>query len=267
MSGDLRNWLEDVEKHGELKKISGVPWDLEMSGIYEIIAKELAGPKPVVMFEDIPGCAKGFRTLFGQFGSPRRVAKTLGLPENQTDRMSLLRNWLKKIREMKPIPPKFVKSCNFMDHVETGGKVDLLKFPTPRFHELDGGRYFGTCHAVIQRDPDSGYVNLGTYRIMLVDQNRLALHILSGQHGSMIMNKKYLDRGKKMPVVVALGLDPDLWYTAFTRLAWGESEYDYAGGLRGEPIEVIQGEVHGATDPGTCRNRDRRGMRSRGNSG
>jgi 4-hydroxy-3-polyprenylbenzoate decarboxylase len=249
MPKDLRGWLEDVEEHGELKRMSGVHWDLEMSGIYEIVAKELAGPKPIIMFDDIPGCAKGFRTVFGLFGSPRRVAKTLGLPENQTDRMSLLRNWHKKTKEIKPIPPKFVNACSFMDHIEVGEKVDLLKFPTPRFHELDGGRYFGTCHAVIQKDPDSGFVNLGTYRVMLVDSHRLALHILSGQHGSIIMNKNYFDRGNKMPVAVVLGLDPDLWYTAFTRLSWGESEYDYAGGIRGEPIEVVKGEVTGLPIP------------------
>jgi UbiD family decarboxylase len=249
MSGDLRDWLEDVERHGELKKISGVDWNLEMSGIYEIVAKELAGPKPVLLFEDIPGCAKGFRTTFGLFGSPRRVAKTLGLPENETDRMTLLKNWYKKTAEIKHIPPRFVKACTFMDHVETGEKIDLLKFPTPRFHDLDGGRYFGTCHAVIQKDPDSGYVNLGTYRIMLVDRNRLALHVLGGQHGGIIMHKKYFERGKKMPVVIALGLDPDLWFTSFTRLSWGESEYDYAGGLRGEPIEVVKGEVTGLPIP------------------
>jgi UbiD family decarboxylase len=249
MSGDLRSWLEEVEKHGELKKISGVSWDLEMSGLYEIVAKELKGPKPVFQFEDIPGCPKGFRTVFGLFGSPRRVAKTLGLPEGETDRMTLLKNWYGKTKEIKPIPPKFVKVCDFMDHVEVGEKVDLLKFPTPHFHELDGGRYFGTCHAVIEKDPDSGFVNLGTYRIMLVDRNRLALHVLAGQHGGIIMNKGYLARGKKMPVVIALGLDPALWYTAFTRLSWGESEYDYAGGIKGEPVEVIKGEVTGLPIP------------------
>jgi 3-polyprenyl-4-hydroxybenzoate decarboxylase len=71
--------------------------------------------------------------------------------------MSLLRNWHKKTKEIKPIPPKFVKTCNLMDHVEVGEKADLLKFSTPRFHELDGGRYFGTCHAVIQFPHQSRY--------------------------------------------------------------------------------------------------------------
>lgn len=249
MHTDLRNWLEDVEKRGELKRISGVDCDLEMSGICEIVAGEAIEPNPVIMFDGIPGYPKGFRTLYGLFGSPWRVAKTLGLPENETDRMSLLHNWNKKAKEIPAIPPKFVDSASVLDNVETGSQVDLLKFPSPRHHELDGGRYFGTCHGVIQRDPDSGYVNMGTYRVMLVDSNRLALHILEGQHGSIIMNSKYFARGKKMPVAIAIGMDPTLWLASFTRLPWGASEYDYAGGIKGEAIEVIKGKYTGLPFP------------------
>ena len=175
MQSDLRSWLKEVEGHGELKRLSGVDCDLEMSGICEIIVGEKTDPNPVLMFEDIPGHPKGFRTLYSLFGSPWRTAKTLGLPEEETDRMALLRNWNKKVDKIPMIPPRMVTSAPFMENVDTGGDVDLLKFPSPKHHELDGGRYFGTCHGVIQRDPDTGYVNMGTYRVMLLDKNRLAL--------------------------------------------------------------------------------------------
>ena len=249
MHTDLRDWLDDVEKHGELKKIDGVDYDLEMAGICEIIAEENIKSNPVLMFDKTPDSPDGFRTLFALFGSPWRVAKTLGLPENETDRMGLLRNWNKKIREIQPIPPEFVTSAPFMENVETGDQVDLMKFPTPRFHDLDGGRYFGTCHGVIQKDPESGFVNIGTYRVMLVDKNHLALHILEGQHGSIIMNRKYFDKGEKMPVAIAIGMDPTLWFASFSRLTWGASEYDYAGGIKGMPIEVIKSEYSGLPLP------------------
>lgn len=249
MHTDLRNWLENVEQRGELKRISGVDCDLEMSGICEIVAGEAIEPNPAIMFDGIPGYPKGFSTLFGIFGSPWRVARSLGLPEDETDHMSLLRNWNKKVKEINTFPPKFVTSGSVLDNVETEGQIDLLKFPAPRFHELDGGRYLGTCHGVIQRDPDSGYVNVGTYRVMLVDRNHLALHILGGQHGSIIMNVKYFARGQKMPVAIAIGIDPTLWFASFTRLPWGVSEYDYAGGIKGEAIEVIKGDYTGLPFP------------------
>jgi len=58
-------------------------------------------------------------------------------------------------------------------------------------------------------DPDDGWVNLGAYRCMLVDRNRMALHPLEGQHGRMILDK-YRDREQVMPVAVAIGVDPTL---------------------------------------------------------
>ncbi len=36
----------------------------------------------------------------------------------------------------------------------------------------------GMCHTVIRKDPDDGWVNLGTYRLRVVDRSRLALHVL-----------------------------------------------------------------------------------------
>lgn len=249
MHKDLRSWLKDVEGHGELKRINGVDCDLEMSGICEIIVGEKIDPNPVIMFEDIPGYEKGFRTLYSLFGSPWRVAKTLGLPEGETDRMGLLWNWNRKVDKIPMIPPKFVDSAPVLENADTGNDVDLLKFPTPKHHELDGGRYFGTCHGVIQKDPETGYVNMGTYRVMLLDKNRLALHIVEGQHGSIIMNAKHFSRGRKMPVAIAIGMDPTLWFSSCSRLSYGASEYNYAGGIKGEPIEVINGEVTGLPIP------------------
>ncbi len=249
MQSDLREWLKEVEGHGELKRINGVECDLEMAGLYEIMVEESKGSSPVIIFENIPGYKKGFRTLFGIFGSPWRVAKTLGLTEDFKGKMDLLKNWRSKIENIKLIPPRYVKSAPFMENVEVGKEVDLTKFPSPRFHELDGGRYLGTCHGVIQKDPDSGFINVGTYRVMLVDRNRLALHILEGQHGSIIMNQKYFSRGEKMPVAIAIGMDPTLWFCSFSRLPWGTSEYDYAGGIKGEPIEIIKGEYSGLPLP------------------
>ncbi len=250
MHSDLRSWLDEVEKHGELKRIRGADPELEMSGIEEIVAGDAPDPKPVIMFEDIPGYQRGFRTLWGLFGSNWRMVKTLGLPEHETSRMGMLRDWRNKVKRIRLTPPEVVKSGPIQANIETGDQIDLLKFPSPRFHELDGGRYFGTCHAVIQRDPDSGFVNLGTYRVMLVDRNHLALHILEGQHGDIIMSNKYFARGQKMPVAIAVGVDPTLWFASAHRSTpWGVSEYDYTGGIKGQPIKVIEGKYTGLPLP------------------
>lgn len=246
---DLRQWLEEVEQAGELKRISGASWDLEMSGIAEIVFRQGKKPQPAMLFDDIPGYPKGYRTLFGLMRSPLRIAKVLRLPEDQLDNVNFLQNLRKKLAEPRLVPPRIVTSGPVKDNTMTGNQIDLFKFPTPRFHELDGGRYIGTAAAIIQKDLDTGWVNLGTYRIMIVDKNRLVLHILEGQHGSIIA-ERYFAQKKVMPVAVAIGVDPVLyWASGITKIPAGNSEYDYAGGLRGEPIEVLEGPFTGLPIP------------------
>jgi 4-hydroxy-3-polyprenylbenzoate decarboxylase len=250
---NLRDWLNTVEAHGQLKRISGASWDLEMSSITDLLQKEGKPPMPTTLFDDIPGYPKGFRTLWAPMSSTWRIANALGLPEDQVDRMSLLRNWRQKSKTLQLIPPRFVNSSPLEKNVDAGDKVDILKFPSPRCHELDGGRYIGTLCAAIQKDPDDGWVNIGTYRVMVVDRNRLAFHPVEGQHGSMIMNHKYFARGQVMPVAIAIGVDPALICSSSQPLTgWGISEYDYAGGIKGQPLEVIKGPFTGLPLPASA---------------
>ncbi len=245
----LRDWLEAVESRGEIEHIRGADWNLEMSSIAEIIYREGQDPKPLLLFSEIPGYPKGYRTAFGMLGSTWRIAKTLGLPEDQIDRRSVVDNWYKKSKELTRIPPQYVNSGPFMENTDTGDKIDTLKFPVPHFHELDRSRFLGTSHAVIQRDPDTGYINLGTYRIMVVDHNNLALHATLGLHGNIIQ-EKYFSRGMVMPVAIATGLDPALWWVSCQMdTPWGVSEYENAGAIKGKPIEVIEGPHTGLPIP------------------
>lgn len=247
--GDLRQWLDAVKAHGQIKYVNGASTDLEIGAISEIVQAKSVDPKPAVMFDDIPGYQKGYRVLCAPLASTWRIAAAFGLPEDQIDRMSLVRNWHKKLKETRLIPPKYVANGPVQANTLTDDKIDLLKFPSPKFHELDGGRYLGTGHIVIQKDPDTGWVNVGTYRVMLVDKNHLALHIIEGKHGSMIM-KKYFSHNQVMPVVIAIGVEPALWcLSAHAIASWGTSEYDYAGGIRGTPIEVIKGTYTGLPFP------------------
>ncbi len=247
---DLRDWLQQIEKHGQLKKINGANWDLEMGSIVELVYREGKDPKPALLFDEIPGYPKGFRTLFGMLGSTWRIAKTLGLPEDRIDRLGITDNWYKKARELRPIPPRVVNSGPVQENSFTGNQIDMLRFPIPRFHEMDRSRYFGTAHAVIQRDPDDGWINLGTYRVMVIDGNRLALHATPGKHGNIMTYEKYFARGKVMPIAIATGLDPVLWWLSCqTDTPWGASEYDAAGAIKGEALEVIKGPYTGLPIP------------------
>lgn len=246
---DLRDFLAIIEGKGELKKINEANWDVEMSSISELFYREGQDPRPALLFDNIPGYPEGYRTLFGMLGSTWRIARALGLPEDATGPMHVHENWYQKSKKTYLIPPKLVKSGPVMENTDSGDKIDMWKFPSPRFHELDRSRYFGTSHCVIQKDPDTGYMNLGTYRIMVVDKNHLALHATTGMHGNIIQ-AKYLDRKQVMPVAIATGLDPALWWVSCQMdTPWGASEYESAGAVKGEPIEVMEGPESGLPIP------------------
>ena len=59
------------------------------------------------------------------------------------------------------IKPRVVNTGPLIENAATGADVDMLRFPTPTWHEHDGGRYLGTGCAVIMKDPDSDWVNRG----------------------------------------------------------------------------------------------------------
>jgi 4-hydroxy-3-polyprenylbenzoate decarboxylase len=250
---DFREWLELLDKRGEVKHLSGASWDLEMSGIAEIVYHEGKSPKPALLFSDIPGYPANYRTLFGILASIGRISLTLNLPGIEAGPTGLVKEWRAKTKGLGLIPPKLVKSGPVLANIQTGDQIDLLKFPSPRFHEMDGGRYIGTGHAVIQKDPDTGWHNLGTYRVMLVDRDHLALHIIETQHGATIMRQKYFNHQQDMPIAIAIGIDPALWLTSANTLTpFGTSEYDYAGGIKNEPIEVIEGQYTKLNLPATA---------------
>ena len=78
----LRGWLDTVEKLGELERVSGANWDVEMGSITQMLTDRSNNIAPAILFDEVPGYPKGFRALYGHLSTVRRVALTLGLPLN-----------------------------------------------------------------------------------------------------------------------------------------------------------------------------------------
>ena len=175
---DLRGWLEELDKIGELKHIDGAHWDKEIGAISELMAEKNG---PALLFDKIPDYPEGFRVLSNTFQSDTRTASVLGVPQGLSG-VAMVDAWRKKLKELKPIPPVEVKEGPVKQNILTGTDVDLFKLPTPVWHEHDGGRYLGTGCAVISRDPDEGWVNLGTYRCRVFDKDLISVGLNPGKH-------------------------------------------------------------------------------------
>jgi len=245
---DLRDWLDRVEALGELKRVRGAHWNLELGCISEINSRQRG---PCLLFDDIVGHPPGFRVVTGTTGTSARLAATLRLPTSLST-PELVETLRKKSPEWsaraKDFPPQYVDSGPVLENIKTGNQVNLLEFPVPMWNEGDGGRYLGTGDAVITKDPDSDWINVGTYRLMVYDQRTTGLYLAPNHHGRMHM-EKYWQAGKPFPVVASVGHDPLLFLYVGVELPAGMSEYNYIGAVMGEPAKVIRGELTGLPMP------------------
>ena len=244
---DLRDYISTLEKLGQLQVIEGASCDLEIGAITEM-ANSRAN-SPAVLFDSIQGHTKGFRILTNFLTHKTRERMVYGVAEDLND-SEAVRFWKDKLKEVKPVEPLYVENGLVKQNVMMGDDVDLTKFPWPRWHQRDGGPYI-CATAAVTRDPESGYINIGSYRYMLLSKNTVVAHIGSGHHGDVI-RKKYWAKGKSCPVAISLGQEPALFEAAGTNLSWGVSEYGFTGWMRGAAVEVTKGLTTDLPIPATA---------------
>ena len=246
---DLRAWLPEVEALGELKEVRGADWNLELGAISELNVKK--DRPPALLFDEIAGYPKGFRVLTCSTSSPARLSSILRLPIQTMHRRLVdeLRGkphvWQTQAANYEPVA---VEDGPVFENVQKGGDVDVLTFPAPFWHELDGGRYIGTGCSVVTRDFDSDWVNVGTYRVMVHDRNHVAIDMIPGKHGR-IQYEKYKKAGKPFPVVIVLGGDPLGYLISGIEIPFGMCEYNYMGAILKQPVAVVNGEATGLPFP------------------
>ena len=238
---DLRDFVAQCEKVGQLKRVKAeVDWDLEISHVAKVV-EEKSGP--ALLFEKVKGYTSP--VLTGAFGTTQRLAIILGKDPNLS-MVQLTREWVNTA--VKALTPaKEVKDGPIFENILEGDKINTFAFPSPKFYELDGGRYFGTAVFMVIQDPETGDVNLGTYRMGILDEKSVGVQILKGKKADRIM-KKYAKQGKKMPACAIIGGDP-LHIFAGAATIKAKSGYDVVSSLRGEPVEIVKGQVTGLPIP------------------
>ncbi len=246
MDRDFRLWIDEVEGLGLLRKVHGADWDQEIGAIIDVNVKK---NKYSLLFDKIKGYPDGFRLLTGALLDSKRVALTLGLSPtlSDLDLVKVLRDRMQSAGEnIDDYAPRTVEDAPFLEN--TSKDVDMFKFPAPKYFEHDGGRYIGTADAVMTRDPDTGWVNVGAYRTMLQDKNTLSILFEAVRH-ARFMVKKYWDAGKPCPVAVSFGHHPLALMFAGIEAPQGVSELAYAGAVSRQAYEVIKGPVTGLPIP------------------
>jgi len=248
---DLRDFIRQLEKQGELKRVAiTVDPYLEMT---EICDRTLKQGGPALLFENPTGY--NIPVLANLFGTPRRVA--MGMGAESVTELRGIGELLATLKEPEPpkgmkdawekfpvfkqvlnMAPKLVSSPPCQELVREGDEIDLSVFPIQTCWPEDAAPLI-TWPLVITKGPNKERQNLGIYRQQVIGKNKVIMRWLAHRGGALDFRewqKAY--PGKPFPVSVALGADPATILAAVTPVPDTLSEYAFAGLLRGSKTEV-----------------------------
>jgi UbiD family decarboxylase len=235
---DLRSALDLLRDKNELAEVRGeVHWDRELG---TLTREALRRKGPALLFTNIAGYNKPDtrcgRLATSMLASHRRIALLTGfdeLPEHD----KLISHVLRKNQER--VKPVLVDDGEVQSTVVTGSDVDLEELPVPRWHHLDGGRYINTFGAVVTKDPEDGSVNVGVYRGMIADRDKIAVLLVPSQHWGLHW-AKHRERGRPMQVACIYGWHPIMDFLAGSPIPKGVCEYDVMGAYLNAPVPLVR---------------------------
>ncbi len=240
---DLRKWIAEMKTLGEVKDVLGADPHLELSAISQMNVKR--DQPPALLFDEIVGYPKGHRVLTCSTSSSKRLSSILRLG-TESSHQGLVTKLRDKPAQWQSTAPRFdpvsVRTGPVLENVMRGKDVNVEAFPAPLWNEKDGGRFIGTGCSIVTRDLESGWINVGTYRIMVVDRDHVTLMMVPGKHGH-IQHAKYIQAGKPFPVAIILGADPLNYLISGIEVPFEMCEFNYIGAILGHPVSVVRGEL------------------------
>ena len=256
----LRDFIEKLEQTGDLVRVAQpVSPHLEMT---EIQTRLLAEKGPAVLFENPvmnDGSKSPVSVLVNLFGTVDRVARGMNRKPSELrevgEMLAFLRQpeppggWrealdmlplMKTIMSMKP---KSVKKAPVHDVVILGDDVDLSTLPIQTCWPGEPGPLI-TWGLVVTGGPDPkndkrDSPNLGIYRMQVTGKNTTLMRWLHHRGGAQHFARWKEKNNTPMPVAVVIGADPGTILAAVTPVPDTLSEYQFAGLLRGEKVELV----------------------------
>lgn len=232
---DIREHLAALEAKGKLRRIQKtVSHTWELSCLARWMFQALPDEERFgLLFERVNGF--DIPVMTGVLGASRETY-AIGL-EVEPD--EIINRWVQAL--LHPVPPRVVESGPSQEVVHLGDDVNLSAIPIPIWTPgKDLAPYVSTI--VISRDCDTGVQNTATYRSMVRDQRHLVINLTPGRHGTLCY-ESYVTKGKPAPFAWVVGTEPVIHLSAVANVPYGTDEMTIAGGLKGEPVEVVKAKT------------------------
>lgn len=255
---DLREFIEALDKAGELKRIPfEVDPRLEMT---EFADRSVKTGGPALLFEKPKGSA--MPVLLNAFASEKRMRLAM-----QVDSLELIAGRISEylqmrmpegfLNKLKMLPllaevgaffPKIVKDGPCKEVIRKDS-FSLREIPVLHCWPQDGGPFI-TLPMVFSKNPETGKRNCGMYRMQVYDDRTTGMHWQTHKQGAEHYRRLLKEgKAKRMEVAVAIGCDPASMYSAILPLPPDLDEMMIAGFLRSKPVEMVKCETNDVEVP------------------
>ena len=240
MAKDLRHFLQLARNAGpdffvEIRKpLKPV---LEPFILQQKLLKD--GRHPVLYCHSVEGSRIPLVT--GVLGSYDLLGLAMDMAPTHLDRSEIGREFRKRAAGARPVKVIPASDAPVREVILTGQDVDLGLLPITQHHELDSGKYVASG-VLLCKDPDTGVPNAGVYRHEWKGRDQLGCGFAPAHNAGYIVGR-CAALGKPMEVAIVIGHHPAFFLGCCTEGPVGMNELEIAGGLLGEPLEMVQAET------------------------
>ena len=254
----LREFMQRLEREGRLVRVSApVSTHLEMT---EIQTRLLAEGGPAVLFERPiaeDGSPHRMPVLVNLFGTVERVAWGMNREPAQLrevgETLAFLRQpeppggWreavgmLPLLKTVMAMKPRTVGSAPCQEVVLSGDQIDLSLLPVQGCWPGEPAPLI-TWPLVVTKGPGKRReddFNLGIYRMQVTGRDTTLMRWLKHRGGAQHHARWKSEKPEPLPAAVVIGADPGTILAAVTPVPDTLSEYQFAGLLRGEKVELV----------------------------
>lgn len=230
----MYEFINRLEKQGELVTINHeVDWKYEVRDIIKS-TKSNHEKNPAILFTNVKDYP-GWRIFANALSTIRKVGIALNVDPSFDD-SQIIEEF--KYRLASGIDP-VLDPVDLPDEVAyTDKDVNLFSLPVPWWSREDVGRYIGTWHLNITKDPITGIRNVGVYRMQLIDSNHAAVSVSQKSH--LTRQIEMAERkGSSLEMAMSIGVPDTMVMAAGASVPYGVDEFHSAGGLAAKPVVLV----------------------------
>ena len=232
---DFREFIAVAEQRGKLRRVSETVdrnWEpgCLIKWMYQALPdKERFG----LLFENVEGSK--FPLATGAIGaSSDTYALALGVEPEEVKE-----TWVQAL--LNPQTPRTVEQAPCQEVVLMGDEAKLGDLPIPVWTPgKDVGPYITTI--TVTRNAETGQQNMGVYRTKVRDDHSVTCNLRPTRQGYRY-SRTYLNQGKPAPIAWVVATEPVIHLATVANMPLGVDEVTVAGGLKGEPIELVKAKT------------------------